>query len=181
MRKLAIVFLLAGCQSNALQQVNSYTSGSNNDVYTASPEMSREELAKKITSLNSAGVGSVKVCSLDDFSSSINIFYSNEIGKKLVVRVYDEHIINSVSIYTNKQKTNDLLLFVEDLERKAKENRELEKLYLGKFSAGSNWVMFNSRYGSINGFWGNDRVDRVLTSIDPQYLHRCIKSVEPYL
>lgn len=186
MKKILILLILTGCQSNHIQQEeNMGISNSGNQTKSESKEEAYErynqDFSDKIQRLDNAGKGSVQVCRISDYSSLINIHYSNEIGKKLVMRAYDEHIINSVSIYADKKQTSELLKFIADSDIKSKENRDIENLYLGRFSVGNSWVMLNSRYGVISGFWGDDWVERVLTPINPQQLYGCIKYVEPHL
>ncbi len=177
MKRLLIVLLLAGCQSSN----NIYQSQVERESPQAAYERFQKEFAEKINRLNAAGKGSVNVCRISNSTSLINVFYSNERGKRLVIRVYDEHIVNNVNIYADKKQTNDFLNFLTTSSNKAIKNRDLEKLSLGRFSAGKSWVELDSRYGAISGFWGDDWVDRVLTPINPQQLNGCIKYVEPHL
>lgn len=186
--QLVLVFFLVGCQSNNIPQTNKEQIHTNTVNTTQKPETPEqtynrfvEHYATEIKILDAAGEGSINVCEIKNHNSSMYILYSNELGKRIIFRVYDEYIVHSVSMYLDKKQANDFLAFIQNALQKSKKHPKLEKLNLGRFSAGKSWVMFTSRYGKISSFWGNDWVDTVLTSIKPEQIFGCIKYAEPHL
>lgn len=140
----------------------------------------RQELFDKISRLDNAGNGSLKICTLGNRSTA-NVYYDNNNGKRVVLRIYDEHIINSVYLYLNKKQAKEFITIINNADEKAQDNSDLESLNLGRYSSGKNWVMLSSRYGSLSGFWGNDWVDRVLLPVNAPDLTKCIEKVLPSL
>lgn len=190
-RLILLTFLLVGCQSNNLGQTQPKQSIKlvEQQMIPAKPQKSPDKIreaelntfGEKVNKLNLAGKGSLKACTIKGHTSSINIYYSNEFGKHLVFRVYDEHIINSVSIYLDKNKAPKFIDYIQKATLKAHENKELEDLNLGRFSLGKNWVMLTARRGRVSGFWGTERVDRVLTPIDSKEISECSEKVISFL
>jgi hypothetical protein len=209
MKKLFLIFLLVGCQSTDIKtkgdgQLKESAITNNQQVikkdYTAEinklikehkakelndnkikSKQEQLDLANKINKLNKAGKGSLNICKIKSHDNTINVDYSNELGKKLVFRVYDEYIINSVSLWLDKSKATSFIDFIKKSSDSAVKNKDLENLSLGTFTAGSNWVMFSSRHGNISGFWGNDWVDQILTSIDTKKITDCARKVQTFL
>ena len=190
-RLILLTFMLVGCQSNNLSQTQpkQSTMPVKQQMKPAKPQKSPEEIreaelnsfGEKINKLNLAGRGSLKACTIKGYSSSINIYYSNEFGKRLIFRVYDEHIINSVSMYLDKNQAPKFIDYIQKSTLKARENKELEELNLGRFSSGKNRVMLTARRGRVSGFWGTEWVERVLTPIDSKEISECSEKVIAYL
>jgi hypothetical protein len=186
--QLVLAFFLVGCQSNNIPQTNTEqvnTNVVNTTQKLETPEQTYnrfvEHYAKEIKTLDAAGQGSIKVCEMKSYNSSMDISYSNEFGKRIVLSVYDEYIVNSVSMYLDKKQANEFLVFIQNALKQSQKNPNLEKLNLGRFAVEKGWVIFTSRHGKISSFWGNDWVDRVLTSIKPEEIFGCITYVEPHL
>jgi hypothetical protein len=182
------VFFLVGCQSNNIAQTNkgeNHTNVVKTTQKTETPEQTYkrfvEHYSTEIKALDIAGEGSIKVCEMKNYNSSMHISYSNEFGKRIVIRVYDEYIVNSVSMYLDKKEANNFMQFIKRALEKSQKHPKLEKLSLGRFTSGKNWVQFTSRHGKISSFWGNDWVDTVLTSIKVEEIFGCITYVEPHL
>lgn len=190
-RLILVTFMLVGCQSNKLSQIQPKQSAIpvTQQMKPAKPQKSPEEIRKselrsfgeKVNKLNLAGKGSLRACTIKGYGNSINVFYSNEFGNRLVFRVYDEHVINSISMYLDKKQARRFIDYIQNSTLKAHENKELEELNLGRFSSGENWVMLTARRGRVSGFWGTEWVDRVLTPINYEEISKCSEKVIAYL
>ncbi|HGS5668023.1 TPA: hypothetical protein ACMDXT_000022 [Vibrio parahaemolyticus] len=140
-----------------------------------------KELADKINRLNSVGKGDLKICSLG-YSNKTHVYYDNRRDKRISLRTYDEYIVNSVYMNLNKSQARKFVTVLKEAQQKAYENSDIESLQLGKFEAGTGWVMLTSRNGKLSGFWGSKySVDRVLLPLYTDKLVPCIEKLIPYI
>ena len=137
------------------------------------------DLKEKVGQLNSVGTGNLEVCTLN--YNTIHIDYSNAFGKRMVIRVYDQYIVNTVHMYLNKSQVQGFIGVLEKASLGAQENSGIEQLDVGKFGTNGEWVSLVSRKGVLTGHWYNDGVDNVYTSINANKLIECSKLLIPYL